>query len=143
MTVRTTTFYRWTLLLPVVIPVLAGVAIWILQLESIGLIAAPLVLSLSYGGVPYVIGGLGLFFWMRGKRGSEIGRISYWVPLLLLPLLWLWMMVLTWPEPVRQEFRLVVSMIMYFSAWWLGLGYAYVALIHLARFAAEGLGWLS
>ena len=143
MTVRTTTFYRWTLLLPVVIPVLAGVAIWILQLESIGLIAVPLVLSLSIGGVPYVIGGLGLFFWMRGKRGSEIGRISYWVPLLLLPLLWLWMIVLTWPEPVRQEFRLVVSMIMYFSAWWLGLGYAYVALIHLARFAAEGLGWLS
>ena len=67
---------------------LAGVAIWILQLEYIGPIAAPLVLSLSYGGVPYVIGGLGLFFWMRGKRGSEIGRISYWVPLLLLPLLW-------------------------------------------------------
>ena len=46
-----------------------------------------------------------------------------------------------WPAAARAQQALPV--IGYFSAWWLGFGYLYVALVHLARFASDALGWLS
>ena len=141
---RTETFYRWSLALPIVIPVCVAVFVWALRFEfDAGGPIAILVLSLNFGGIPYLLGGTGLFFWLRRKNAATIIRVSYWTPVILLPLFWLWVAVLTWPAPIHQENPLALSLIGYFSAWWLGFGYLYVGLVHLARFASEGLGWLS
>jgi ABC-type sugar transport system permease subunit len=141
---RTETFYRWSLVLPVAIPTCAAALVWVLRVKfDAGGPIAVLLLSLNCGGIPYLIGGIALFAWLRRKSAATMTRVSYWTPVILMPLFWLWMVAVTWPTAIHQEPSVVLSVIGYFSAWWLGFGYLYVALVHLARFASDALGWLS
>jgi hypothetical protein len=140
---RTVTFYRFSLLLPLAVPAVAAAFIWIVPIDTVAPLTAILVLSLTYGGVPYVAGMVGLQLWLRRRSAREIAHASYWVPVALLPLFWLWMLLLGSSDLAHRDARSLGFFLAYFGAWWLGLGYAYVAVANGVRLLAERFGWVA
>ena len=84
----------------------------------------------------------GLQLWLRRRNAREIGHASYWVPVALLPFFWLWMLLLASSNLAHWDAPSLAFFLAYFSTWWLGLGYAYVAVIHGVRMIAERVGWV-
>ena len=80
---RTVTFYRFSLLLPLATPIVAAAFIWMVPIDTVAPLNVILILSLTYGGVPYVVGMTGLQLWLRRRNAREIGHASYWVPVAL------------------------------------------------------------
>jgi ABC-type sugar transport system permease subunit len=142
-TLRTVTFYRLSLLLPLVIPAVAATLVWIVAIEAVAPLTAILVLSLTYGGAPYAVGMAAFQLWLRRKSPPEIGRASYFVPVVLLQLFWLWMLLLAGSDLAHWDAPSLGFFLAYFSAWWLGLGYAYVAVVHGVRLLAERFEWVA
>lgn len=133
MRVTPSQLYKWSLALPVLVPLALlplalswqtapGPVQWVLQV---------LVFSLMYGGVPYVVLVSALVWWMRGKGEREIRRALGLAPLLMLPIFWvcLWGYLLwtTWPEVRPADFWGTLVL----SEYVIVLGYAYVLVVTL------------
>jgi hypothetical protein len=106
------------------------------------LLTGPIVLSLAYGGVPYLVGAGGLWFWMRGQSADRIALVSYLTPIILLPLFLAWMGYLFGLRDLVGAPKVLLPFAVYLSAWWLAFGYCYVALVHVIRLVGERLDWL-
>lgn len=144
--VRRTSFYRASLLLPIVLP---GV-FWLLPTpvadlagaaDPSGIVLGPLLGSLVLGGVPYVAFALIILIWSRGKSGRELRRLSWWSPVLFLPLLliWIaWQMMFTGQSSVAADWDIGVL----YGSLGLVVGYFYVLSVAGLAWAATRLGWL-
>ena len=64
---QATTYYRLSLAVPLILPLI----VW------------PLLFSLQYGGVPYLLFVGGLLYWMRGKSEEQVERAASFAPLLM------------------------------------------------------------
>ena len=85
--VRRGSFYRASLLLPILLP---GV-FWLLPApladiagaaDPSGIVLGPLLGSLVLGGIPYAAFALLILIWSRGKSGRELRRVSWWLSLI-------------------------------------------------------------
>ena len=125
------------------IPAVAAILIWNVPIEAVAPVTVILVLSLNSGGVPYIVGMAALQVWLRRKSAREIARASYWVPVALLPLCWLWVLLLVGSDLAHWDASSVGYFLAYVGAWWLGLGYAYVAAVNGVRMLAERFEWIA
>jgi hypothetical protein len=73
-----------SLLTPLILPLLLGLAAKMTGNELLSVFAAIFLLSLALGGIPYLIFGVAILIWSRGRSIDEVRRISYWSPLLFL-----------------------------------------------------------
>ena len=125
--------YKWSLALPVLVPAaLSPLALgWRTAPEPVQWVLQVFVLSLVYGGVPYLILVGALAWWMRGKGEREIRRALWLAPLLLLPIFWicLWAYLLwtSWPELRTSDLWGSLEL----SGYVIVLGYVYVLLATL------------
>lgn len=83
---RVITYYRWSLVFPLALPVvLVPLSAYLEHLPSpLAFVVGLLVLSLLVGRVPYVILACGLWLWMRGKSEQAIHCASYVAPLAMI-----------------------------------------------------------
>ena len=73
-----------SLLIPLILPLLLGLAAKLTGNELLTGFAAIFLLSLAFGGIPYLIFGAGVLIWSRDRSTDRVRRISYWSPLLFL-----------------------------------------------------------
>lgn len=139
---RPSQLYKWSLALPVLVPVV----LWPLALswrtapERVQWVLQVLVLSLVYGGLPYLVLVSALLWWMRGKEDREIRRALRLAPLLMLPIFWgcLWGYLLwtSWPEVRASDFWGALEL----SGYVIVLGYVYVLVVTLLVALVTGAG---
>jgi hypothetical protein len=143
---RVAIYYRWSLVLPLCLPIAVILALVPLApyLNSLPPpLATPimiLVWSLLAGGVPYVISACGLWFWMRGKSERGLRRIAYAAPLVMLGVYALCLLALSLAIEPEPPFT---------SAWWIDgtlVFFAYSAMLimllgYLYVVVVDGLRW--
>jgi len=137
-----TQYYKWSLALPILLPLLVSplqfAGPWVPS--SLKSASEFLTWSLVFGGIPYVLLAFGLVWWMRGKGEATVRRASFIVPLLMLAIFWVcWFAYALVPEPhdIRASYLLGgVAMSLYVVV----VGYAYVMLITLSLDLLRRLG---
>jgi len=138
---RVTTYYRWSLALPICLPLAVILALAPLTLVQdsvpfpLTAVLVVFVWSLIMGGVPYLILAGGLWFWMRGKSERGLRRITYLAPLVMIGVYALCLVALSLalglgPEPWESTLGFMALSAVSI----LGLGYLYV-------FFIDGLRW--
>ena len=144
--VRRGSFYRASLLLPILLP---GV-FWLLPApladiagaaDPSGIVLGPLLGSLVLGGIPYAAFALLILIWSRGKSGRELRRVSWWSPVLFLPplLAWIaWQMMFTGQSLGVADCDIGLM----YGVLSLLVGYFYVLCVAGLAWAATRLGWL-
>ncbi|WP_420129349.1 hypothetical protein [Longimicrobium sp.] len=123
------TYYRWALLLPLLVPALA----WLLQGLLPGSAAAMaylLFMSVVIGGVPYLLFAIGFLLWMRGASDARVHR-----GILLAPLTYTVVLVICLTLFLLVDGTLSNSSdsLGTFVGFALVFGYGYVALAELGR----------
>src|SRR6476660_6607275 len=102
-------FYRWSLFLPILVPAaFLGLQLVVGPFSQVLSGAVEFLgFSLVFASAPYCLLALWLALWMRGKTETEIRRISYLVPILMLPIFWVCMFVYeiveSWPHVDAQH----------------------------------------
>lgn len=124
------TYYRWTLLLPLLVPALAWPLLNLLSSGFAGMAAYLLFLSLLIGGVPYLLFAIGFLLWMRDASDARVHR-----GILLAPVVYTAVMVvcLTLFLLVDGTFSNSSDSLGTFVGFALAFGYGYVALAELGR----------
>ena len=141
---RVTTYYRWSLVLPLCLPIAVILALVPLApyLNSMPVpLTTPimvLVWSLLAGGVPYVISACALWFWMRGKSERGLRRITYVAPLVMIgvyALCCLALALVVAPDPVFTSawWSDLLVFVAYSAALIIALGYGYVVVVDGVR----------
>lgn len=134
---------QFSLLLPLVVPFLAGFVISLTEnSESFltyvvrGILGLPLLItvySVIIGGIPYVFFMVGLLVWSRGKSDTQIHRMFWFSPLLFTPVFWLFAFIagtlFNDGNPDPQRFIGFSSAFIFFSGCILVLGYIYVIFV--------------
>ena len=151
-------FYRWSLALPLAVPILAG----LVSLLLVGYGSQDSVLFLVFGGVfvfsglslaplvliAYAVLALVLLRWMHGRSEAHIRRASRFAPLAMLPIQWavitafnlLDVLLADGMRPNWEGWWLPLA---YMSAWILVVGYFYVALVNGALEVAKRFEWVA
>lgn len=144
------TYWRLSLLLPLLLPALFSPFLQPGAPPLLALIAIVLLSSMVYGGLPYVLLAAGTLWWSLGKDEEQVIGALVLAPLLMVPLVTLQTVVL-YLTPVSHgspeagfggTLLMALQAALYFSCWTVGLGYLYVALAWtLGRFFLR-LGWV-
>lgn len=129
------TFFRASLLLPVFLPLV------LLPFGSAALTVI-LVLSLTFGGVQYVLFAGGLFFWIGPSRSSrEIRRLLLWAPIAFVPIQAVgWLAYAAWAASGREQFGRALGALPLFSVFTLLVGYFYVGLTIVVFLISRKIG---
>lgn len=123
------TYYRWALLLPLLVPALAS-ALQSLLPGFASVVAYLLFMSVLIGGVPYLLFAAGFLLWMRGasdarvRRGILLAPLTYTVVMLVCLTLFLL---------ITGTFANSADSLGTFVWFALVFGYGYVALAELGR----------
>ncbi len=131
---RAVNYFRLSLAVPLLVPVLAVALTLLNQIVSgsseateITRWTAFLVFSLIIGGLPYLVFVAAVVLWSRGKSARAIHRLSFVSPPLF-------------AAASPYAFDAALTSASYYAAFCLGLGYVYVALIHGAYAVLRRLG---
>lgn len=117
-----------------------------------GQLSGFLIMSLLFGGIPYVIFLIGFYVWANDKDGKQIHRASYLVPLIYLPIFFCWLVfyyiLVTQSVGVGDFFPLLISSELWsgFYVWGkiaLALGYAYIFLFNIVYWILGATGILT
>jgi hypothetical protein len=129
------TFFRASLLLPVFLPL-------VLLPFGNAAITVILVLSLTFGGVQYVLFAGWLFFWIGPSRSSrQIRRLLFWAPIAFVPIQALgWLAYVAWGASGREQFGRAFGALPLFSAFTLLVGYFYVGLTIMVFLISRKIG---
>jgi hypothetical protein len=125
----TRTYYRWALLLPLLVPVLVSPLLGLLP-GFPAVLAYLLFLSLVIGGVPYLLFATGFLLWMRGASDARVRH-----GILLAPLVYTVVMIVCLTPFLLLDGTLANSSDSLGTFAWFALvfGYGYVALAELGR----------
>ncbi len=133
-------FMRLALAVPVLVPVLAILLSFLIRAVSGSNEATDLtrwtyflVFSLVIGGLPYLVFVVAVVLWSRGKNARAIYRLSFVAPFLfaaILVALGFTFMLISNQSPYALDAAL--SSTSYYAGLGVGLGYVYVALVHVA-----------
>lgn len=140
-------FYRWSLLLPILLPAVALALAFITPNNSLLLpIIGMLLASAIYGGAAYVVLALSLLVWMRGRSDGEISRVAWFAPVLMLfaeaivlPL----QAVLFDNDFALPNSEGAFSAVAFLSMVVLILGYFYVVLLKAIVYVGRRRGWIT
>ena len=134
--------YKWSLALPVLVPAaLSPLALnWRTAPTPVAWVLQVFVLSLVYGGLPYLVLVGALVWWMRGKGEREIRRALRLAPLLMLPIFWAclggYLLWTSWPEVRASDFWATLEL----SGYVIVLGYVYVLVVTVLVALTRGAG---
>jgi hypothetical protein len=139
--VSVATFFRWSLAMPLVLPLLVlplGLA-----RNEVGGLGFLLLMSLVFGGVPYLVFAALLLWWSRGKSEAQLRRAGLLAPVLMLPVYWLCLILDTaiTRQIVRDPADLG-NLMFTLSLFILTFGYAYVILAMAMLALFTRLGWV-
>lgn len=142
---RSRTYYRASLLIPVLVPVLLWPLWAVLGKDSLfGIVAMVLTMALVYGGGPYAAFVIGFLVWSRGKDDARVRTAALRAPFRFAPLLFVGLVALigidgTEPLTFRALFGFGLGTLL------LGLafGYLYVAVAELGHGLLRRRGWIT
>lgn len=126
MTLTPRKYFRFSLFIPFTIPLVT-------VLFGFNLISGVLVMSLFYGGLPYIFFALCLFFGMdRMKTVTSIRALSYATPLLFIPFLSMfWFLPLYLFGQTSSNGISILNTLSVFVTYILIIGYFYVLLVNI------------
>ena len=129
--VSITTFYRWSIWLPILVPAVLIVVVGAFDLrDPVGWVGELVGFSLWIGGLPYCLLAIWAMRWIAGRTETDIRRVMFLAPLLMLavfvPLALLLGILIGRPGPWAGVAALGGAVI-------ICLGYFYVALTVLLR----------
>ena len=136
------TYYRWSAALPIVVPLIAYVIAW-RTTPSRGVLEGTVtlvVLSGAVAGPAYVPFISVLLWWLRKKPATSYRVASFVAPILFTPVFVLYLLLLGYFMPSPEPF---VENVVFYLSYLLGVGYAYVALVHLLRLVLSSCGWVN
>jgi hypothetical protein len=135
------TFYRRAAALPIVLPIFAYAIAWHTSPGGVlpG-IARLVLLSGLAGGPAYVPFICGLLWLLRGRTADAYWYASLVAPLLFAPVFILYLAVLGYFLPSPEPF---IDNVLFYLRYLLGVGYAYVVLVHLLRLGLSRRGWFN
>lgn len=133
---KTLTFYRTTLGLPLAVPLL----LFPLDRSALG---GVLIMSAVFGGVQYLLFALAFGAWL-GRLGApaRIDRVLWRAPLLFLPVQVIGWLLFFAVQGEPGALYGALWMLPPLAIWCLVLGYAYVGLARLACGVLRRLGWV-
>ncbi len=124
-------YYRWAAVLPIVLPVFAYPVSWHTPGGGVvGGIASLIVLSGLAGGPAYLPFMCALLWYLRGKTVAVYRYASLLAPLLFAPIFVVYLLVLEYFLPSPEPF---LENAVFYLRYVLGVGFAYVALVHALR----------
>ena len=120
-------FLQLSLVLPLAVPLAIGLMARLTSSEVVDVFAAIFLLSLAFGGLPYLLFVTAILFWSRNKSVRAIRRLSYFAPVLFaLATAALRLAAIPFGIALREIFLFVVI----FSVYALLFGYLYVFVIN-------------
>jgi len=134
-------FYRLSATLPLVLP-LPAYLLASLTLPPRGVVDGLAVLiaaSGPAGGPPYIPFMCVLLWCLRNKSRAAHRVASVFAPVIFVPVFILYLLVLAGLTPSPESFA---ENVMFYLPYLLGVGFAYVALVHVLRFVLSAFGWL-
>jgi hypothetical protein len=138
--VRPETYYRTSLALPIVLPLLvAGPGLLTSGMDGMSSgFGGFLGMSLVFGGVPYLVTAGILLFLMRRMDARGMARLTWLAPLLMLPVAWAcWY---AFSAVTNDRMTGEAGMMLLLSGFVLAFGYAYVVAVHVGRLVLSALG---
>lgn len=137
---RHITFYRGTLLLPILVPLLIwALAQWGMVGDADAELAVFFMYSLPIAGLPYLFFAGGLAWWMRDKAPVAIRRMMLRAPVLFIPCAWVGTLVQS--AVARDSFDTGgVGWFLILTVAVLLVGYTYVGFVEAARWFGERFG---
>ncbi len=128
-------FYRWSLVVPVVVPLAAVLAGRVLGVGDtpgpVLMVGSILAFSLAIGGIPYALFAVLMAAYLGDKSAAECRKASYLAPLTYMPVQALYVIVIGGGQAL-----------LVFGGWALGFGYAYVVLVNVLRWLLQAKGVL-
>jgi hypothetical protein len=138
--------YRFSLLLPLVVPALIAPLLFAgFRLpEWLGAIVLFTAYSGFIGGVPYLVLVALLFWWARGKSEAQFKYALVFSPLLMLPLFLVFMLAVSLlTVGTESGVSELVSGLLFYVPFILGFGYFYVLLVFGTVFILKRTGVLA
>lgn len=134
---RTLSFYRLALLLPLAVPLA------LLPLDQSALVGV-LMMSVLFGGAQYLVFAVGLSVWMGRVRHdrARMERRLFWAPPLFIPVQAIGWLLFALVQGTPGAILGALWLLLPFTLWCLVLGYAYVGAARLACAALRRLGWV-
>lgn len=121
-------YFQLSLIAPIVVPIL------FFPFHESALFALMLI-SLVFGGVPYVLFSLAVFVWSRDKTTEQLKHFSYFAPFIFGLFLALFYFVYSLAfEQKDLNIRYLASLLGLFALYGIGMGYAYVLIVNLGYF---------
>jgi hypothetical protein len=135
---KTTTFFRLSLLLPLFAPLA------VYALGASGVAAGILTLSLLFGGIQYALFAVLLFFVVgRLRSAKRIIHLSLWTPVLFVPVQGMgWFLYGALTTSVEAGMSNNAEGLLPFAAYSLALGYVYVVVVNVTYYAFSSLSWV-
>jgi hypothetical protein len=96
------------------------------------MVLGTLMMSLVYGGVPYLLLTAGLLWWSRDKSAAEFRRVAYWSPLFLVPIFTICLVVYLLVEGSLELGWTAAWTFGFFALYILIIGYVYVLAVDYA-----------
>jgi len=136
------TYYRWSAILPIVLPLPAYILAWHISPPRgmVDGVATLVVLAGVAGGPPYVPFMSVLLCLLRKKRVTSYRVMSFAAPLLFVPVFVLYLFLFGYVVQTSEPFWPTA---LFYVPYLLAVGFAYVGLIHLLRLVLSHLGWVS
>jgi hypothetical protein len=123
--------FKASLLLPLIVPVLFAPLMFVDFRYPEGLGA--IILFTAYSGVigcmPYLVLVALLLRWAHGKNETQFRRALMLSPLLMLPLLWIFILIISLLRGTESGVSELVDGLLFYAPFVLGFGYGYVVLV--------------
>jgi hypothetical protein len=135
-------FYRWSAILPIVLPLFAHVVAWHTSPPR-GMLdgVATLVVVAGVAGGPAYVPFISVLLCLLRKRPISAYRIASFVaPLLFIPVFVLYLFLFGYIVQTSEPFWPTA---LFYMPYLLVVGFAYVGLIHLLRLVLSRCGWVS
>jgi len=130
-------FYQISAGLPLLLPVVffpVGVLAQRMALpfaEGLGTVAGILLMSVFFGGLPYLVLG-GVVLWLLWKKPAKSYRLfSLVAPVAYSAFLFITVLLFYWGWENEREISTALEGAAYIASWGLGIGYVYVLIVHL------------
>lgn len=134
---RTVSFYRLALLLPLAVPLA-------LLPRGQSALVGVLMMSVLFGGAQYLVFAIGLSVWM-GRVQHDTARMErrlFWAPPLFIPVQAVGWLLFALVQGAPGTLPGALWLLPPFTLWCLLLGYAYLGMARLACAALRRLGWV-
>jgi len=139
-------YFKYAYLSPLILPfivMLLEILIGSLTGWDFGELTGLLLLSVFFGGIPYLVFLIGFYQWIKEKNGKQIHAFSYLFPVFYMLVFLIWLAVyipVVRPESFDNLFSFLISEILWGAYYTFGklavvVAYAYIFLINLGYWA--------